>query len=173
MEFGQVLKENRMKRKLTQEQVATEIFASQKSISNWERGKTFPDIDSLIRLANFYELSLDTILLEGSTLVNEMKKKEKTYALQKVSLLGPQLTNYFLFIMLMVIGNSKEQSLLLMSLVVATGVTNGIGVIYFSKKLKEADMAKYGNVWMKRINIFLGILFIAYCIISSTLKFLR
>ncbi|MBO0449174.1 helix-turn-helix transcriptional regulator [Enterococcus sp. MJM12] len=172
MEISQILKENRIKRKLTQEQVAKAIFASQKSISNWERGKTFPDIDSLIRLANFYELSLDNLLLEGSAIVNEMKKKVKTYSLQKWSLLGPQLTNYLLFAMLMVIGNSKEQSLVLMSLIVAAGITNGISTLYFSKQLNDVDVHKYGNPWIKKITIFLGVLFISYCIISATLKLL-
>lgn len=34
MEIGQILKENRVQRNLIQEQVATEIFVSQKPISN-------------------------------------------------------------------------------------------------------------------------------------------
>lgn len=173
MEIGQILKENRVQRNLTQEQVATEIFVSQKSISNWERGKTFPDIDSLIRLANFYELSLDTILLEGSALVDEMKKKEQVYVLQKWQLIGPQLTNYLLFAMLMVIGNSRNQSLALMFLILAAAITNGVSCIYFLKQLKKNNVNEYGNQLMKRINLFFGIAFMVYCIIDAAWKLLH
>lgn len=46
---------------------------NRKTISNWETGKTTPDIDSLIRLANFFYLSLDNLLLEGSEVVENIK----------------------------------------------------------------------------------------------------
>ena len=64
-----MLKETWSEYELTQEQWAEKIFVSRKTISNWETVKTTPDIDSLIRLADFFNLSLDNLLLEGSDIV--------------------------------------------------------------------------------------------------------
>ncbi|AEB29890.1 putative transcriptional regulator (Xre family); skin element [Carnobacterium sp. 17-4] len=77
MEINLILKQKRKELKLTQEQVAQKIFVSQKSVSNWETGKTFPDIYSLIRLAQLYDLSLDNLLLEESDIVEDIDKKIK------------------------------------------------------------------------------------------------
>lgn len=77
MKISKVIKEKRTEYKLTQEQVAEKIFVSRKTISNWETGKTIPDIESVIRLANLFNLSLDNLLLEGSDIVNDIKTKEK------------------------------------------------------------------------------------------------
>lgn len=100
MKISTIIKQRRLDLNLTQEQVAEQIFVSTKSISNWENDKNFPDIESLVRLAKLYDLSLDSLLLEGSDIVKDIKKKEKVYELQKINLIGPQLTNVFLMLMI-------------------------------------------------------------------------
>lgn len=169
MEIAEILKENRLQRKFTQEEVAEKIFVSQKSVSNWERGKTFPDIDSLIRLAKLYELSLDTILLEGSGIVREMKRKEQVYSLQKWSLLGPQITNLLLFAMLMVFGQVKNPDLavkinfaLLFFTIISSTVTN----LYFQRELKKAEAEQYGDPKIRKVNLILFGLFMGYCVLT-------
>lgn len=72
-----MLKEKRNEYQLTQEQLAEKIFVSTKTISNWETGKTKPDIESLILLAKLFDLSLDNLLLEGSDMVKSMDKDIK------------------------------------------------------------------------------------------------
>lgn len=72
-----MLKEKRKHYQLTQEQLAELIFVSTKTISNWETGKTMPDIDNLIRLAKLFNLSLDNLLLEGSDIVENINKDIK------------------------------------------------------------------------------------------------
>lgn len=84
MKISQMLKEKRAEYGLTQEQLSEQIFVSKKTISNWETGKTTPDIDSLIRLAKLFDLSLDELLLEGSDVVKDIKKKEKAYDNQRL-----------------------------------------------------------------------------------------
>lgn len=79
MEISHMLKEKRAEYQLTQEMLAEKILVSKKTISNWETGKTMPDINSLIRLAKLFDLSLDKLLLEGSEVVKDMEKKEKAY----------------------------------------------------------------------------------------------
>ena len=77
MIISQMLKEKRKEYQLTQEELAEKIFVSSKTISNWETGKTKPDIESLILLAKLFNLSLDNLLLEGSDMVKDMDKAMK------------------------------------------------------------------------------------------------
>ena len=83
MIISKMLKEKRNEYELTQEQLSEKIFVSRKTISNWETGKTTPDIDSLIRLADLFNLSLDNLLLEGSDIVENIKKIEAAKAAKK------------------------------------------------------------------------------------------
>ncbi len=50
MEIEKKLKEARENANLTQEQVAEKIMVSRQTISNWENGKTLPDIVSIMKL---------------------------------------------------------------------------------------------------------------------------
>ena len=65
MKIGDKLKEARLRKNMTQEEVAEKIFVSRQSISNWENNKTYPDIANVIALSDLYEISLDK-LLKGS-----------------------------------------------------------------------------------------------------------
>lgn len=97
MEIGSKLKEARMRTDFTQEQVSEAIGVSRQTISNWENEKSYPDIISVIKLSDLYDVSLDYLLkgkeitpmlsymdyLEEST--NTVKSKQK---LMKMLLVG-------------------------------------------------------------------------------------
>lgn len=59
--FPMRLKEAREKTKLTQRDVGKELKISQSSIAKYETGKSEPDIETLGRLAEFYNVSLDKL----------------------------------------------------------------------------------------------------------------
>ena len=67
--LGQNLKDIRIKNKYNQEDIAEQLGVTKQTISNWEKGKRTPDINSLIKLANIYQVTLDT--LAGSDKRNE------------------------------------------------------------------------------------------------------
>ena len=71
MEIKKKLKDARANAGLTQEQVAEKIMVSRQTISNWENGKSLPDIISIINLSDLYQISLDavSIIYSISTLV--------------------------------------------------------------------------------------------------------
>ena len=73
--IGQFLKELRKEKGITQEKLAVMVNVSNRSISRWENGKTLPDFDLLIELANYYEVSIDEIL-DGSRKGEEVMEKE-------------------------------------------------------------------------------------------------
>lgn len=54
----------RKKAGLTQEQLAKQLFVSNKTISKWERGIGYPEITQLPRIANLFGISIDKLLNE-------------------------------------------------------------------------------------------------------------
>lgn len=70
MELQKRLVELRTERGLSQEDLAEKLYVSRQTISNWERGKTYPDINSLLLMATYFDVSLDH-LIKGD--VDEMK----------------------------------------------------------------------------------------------------
>ena len=83
MEIGSKIKDARMKTNLTQEQVAELLGVSRQTISNWETGKSYPDIVSVIKMSDLYEVSLD-YLLKGkeaetmTTYINYLEESTNT-----------------------------------------------------------------------------------------------
>lgn len=84
MEIGSKLKNARTASGFTQEKVAEEIQVSRQTISNWENEKSYPDIVSVIKLSDLYNISLDELLkgdvkmiehLEETTNVVESNRK--------------------------------------------------------------------------------------------------
>lgn len=59
--FPQRLKELRLEKGLTQQQIADEIGVNRGSYSNWEKGKREPSFENLIKLADLLEVSLDSL----------------------------------------------------------------------------------------------------------------
>ena len=75
MEIEKRLKDARVKAGLTQEQVAEKVMVSRQTISNWENGKSLPDIISIMNLSDLYQISLDE-LLKGDTKMKEKIEKD-------------------------------------------------------------------------------------------------
>lgn len=64
MDIGLKIKEARLATQLTQEQAAEALGVSRQTMSNWENNKTYPDIISVIKMSDLYEVSLDHLLKE-------------------------------------------------------------------------------------------------------------
>ena len=79
MEIGKIIKENRSLKQLTQEELAQEFFVSRQLISKWENGKSYPDLEQLLKLSDFFDLTLDELLRGDKKMVskisNSVKKK--------------------------------------------------------------------------------------------------
>lgn len=71
---GQFLKELRKEKGQTQEQLSEILGVSNRSISRWENGVNMPDFDLVIKLANYYQVSIDE-LLDGERKENMIDKK--------------------------------------------------------------------------------------------------
>lgn len=78
--IGKYISKRRKELHLTQDYVARELGINNKMISNWENGRTAPDILLLKPLANILKVSVDDILL-NKTKVEQVKKKYNYFGL--------------------------------------------------------------------------------------------
>ena len=62
LEFGEILRELRTDKKLTQPQLAEAIGVSKSMISMWETGINEPTASNIIKLAKFFDVTTDYLL---------------------------------------------------------------------------------------------------------------
>ncbi len=62
VEFGEKIKELRLSKGLTQKQLAKELEQAQSTIFYWEQNKQEPNISSLKKLCEFFDVSADFLL---------------------------------------------------------------------------------------------------------------
>lgn len=60
--FGEILAELRQEQKLTQKELAHKMFVTVGTISNYETGVHFPDVEKLIELADYFGVTTDYLL---------------------------------------------------------------------------------------------------------------
>ena len=60
--FGDFIKELRKEKQLTQKELGEKLNITDKAISKWERGLSFPDIAVLKDLAEFFEIDISELL---------------------------------------------------------------------------------------------------------------
>lgn len=65
--LGEVLKENRLRCKMTQEFVSETLGVSRQAVSKWENGTSDPSTSNLIALAKLYEVSSEELLRSTRT----------------------------------------------------------------------------------------------------------
>lgn len=76
MLFGERLQQSRNNLNLTQQDIANEMHVSRQTISSWERGNSYPDINSLVSLSDYYQVSLDVLLKEDTGMKEYLEKKQ-------------------------------------------------------------------------------------------------
>ena len=86
--FGTRLADLRKQAGLSQEEFAELLEVSRQSISKWENDKAYPEMNRLIFMSDYFNISLDE-LMRGKQILNveEQINEKKSIKLQTVSLL--------------------------------------------------------------------------------------
>ncbi|AWP47414.1 hypothetical protein CCS05_11030 [Levilactobacillus brevis] len=105
------LKGARINQGLSQNEVATILHVTRQSISKWENGRGYPDLDNLVRLSDIYQLSIDELICENTELaskiqVNNAEIKKKQVQLKKVNTEIHQNTDEGLILILLVLASA-------------------------------------------------------------------
>lgn len=72
MDIGRQIRTYRTGMGLSQDELAQRVYVTRQTVSNWENGKSCPDLHSLVLLGALFGVSLDT-LIQGD--LKEMKEK--------------------------------------------------------------------------------------------------
>ena len=74
MEIGLKLKKTRVRSGFTQEQVAEKLMISRQTVSNWENEKSLPDVVSVMKMSDLYQISLDELLKGDKKMLEKIEK---------------------------------------------------------------------------------------------------
>ena len=61
-QVGNHIKKLRQSKGITQEELAEHLNVTRQAVSNWETNKTQPDIETLTKLAEYFEVSVEEII---------------------------------------------------------------------------------------------------------------
>ncbi len=77
MNFASNLQKLRKKENMSQEALAEKLDVTRQSVSKWESGATYPEMDKLIAICKIFNIDMDT-LVNGDASNSESKDKETT-----------------------------------------------------------------------------------------------
>ena len=130
MNIGEKIYNLRKKKNLSQEELANILNVSRQSISKWETGESTPDLDKIVPLCNFFEISTDEFL-KGKDIVYERKLKEEKKK-NKALTLSLCLVIFGIMIILTMILEELEVSEGMIGAIIMLGITLiGVLLIYY------------------------------------------
>lgn len=129
MEIGKKLKKARMEAGLTQEKVAEEILVSRQTISNWENERSYPDIMSVIRLSDLYQVSLDQLLKGDEQMLEHLEESTNIVSSNKKLILITTV-NLFVLILLMIFASRMPQNLFALMAVFILAIISSAALLY-------------------------------------------
>lgn len=103
MKIGEKLKRARIDANMTQEALAEKLAVSRQTISNWENGRSYPDIASIIVLSDVYNMTLDSLLKGDEEIIKHLKESTDTVKSNKRMVISLIIFAIFLFLACLVV----------------------------------------------------------------------
>ena len=147
MEIGKQIKTHRAKFGLSQEEFADKIFVTRQTVSNWENDKSYPDINSLVLMAEVFGVSLDS-LVKGD--IEEMNEKIKTEDIEYLNKANRRLTLAFVWDFFMLVPLLKLFGIWGAVIFGAVFILGFLEAVKIEKYKKRMDIQTY-----KEINAFM------------------
>ena len=72
MELNNQIKRYRTDMDLSQEALAEKVYVTRQTISNWENGKSYPDIHSLLLLSSVFHVTIDQLIKGDVKIMKEV-----------------------------------------------------------------------------------------------------
>lgn len=77
MNLGKRIVKIRKENQLSQEDFAELFHVTRQTISSWENSKSYPDIETLVKISDNFHISLDILLREDTDMIDTYKKERK------------------------------------------------------------------------------------------------
>ncbi|MEQ2527815.1 helix-turn-helix domain-containing protein [Robertmurraya yapensis] len=87
MVFGEKLKKERIEKGWSQEELAEKLFVSRQSVSKWENGQNYPSIETIIKVSDLFDVTIDELLKSDEELKEKVIKDSKQLAYPKLKFL--------------------------------------------------------------------------------------
>lgn len=75
MNIGKSIRQIRAENNMSQEDFAEIFFVTRQTVSNWENEKSYPDLNTIVKISDYFGVSLDRLLKEDAEIVNEISEK--------------------------------------------------------------------------------------------------
>lgn len=95
------LKQARIEKGYSQEEVSKKLKITRQSISKWENGRGYPDIYNMKLLCDLYEISVDAILKEDERFTGLSVQKDEHYKFEK-EVYDAKLEQLFIIVVMLV-----------------------------------------------------------------------
>ncbi|MBE6614156.1 MAG: helix-turn-helix domain-containing protein [Ruminococcaceae bacterium] len=123
---GENIRKYREQKKVSQEDMALALNVTRQTISSWETGRTEPDLDTLHRIAQYFEVTVEELIygqrLKEPTVIRQVvERKEVKNTVETGTMLGVALA--------VVISYVKWNSI---GWAILHGALNWVYVIYFA-----------------------------------------
>ncbi|MCI1986325.1 MAG: helix-turn-helix domain-containing protein [Lactobacillus sp.] len=108
MQFANVLRKKRKELHLTQQELADQLHVTRQTLSRWENNLSYPNLDTLVRLSGFLEISLDVLLKgDGNPMVNQISQDVRDKSKYKRYLMVVLAALVLIFIWLSLLGYGR------------------------------------------------------------------
>lgn len=77
MQLGKTILNIRKEKNLTQEEFAKQFSVTRQTVSNWENEKSYPDLLTLVKISDTFDISLDKMLKEDLKMTRKLNKEIK------------------------------------------------------------------------------------------------
>ncbi len=139
MNISSQIRNHRKRIGLSQEELAEKIYVSRQTISNWETGRSYPDVHNLLLLSALYEISIDE-LIKGD--VEIMKEKISSRELQNLS----RMMILFFALMILTLPLVKKFSDYFFILTLVSGALMMFYAVKIERMKKELDIRTYREI---------------------------
>lgn len=84
------IKELRQKMNLSQDKLAKELGLAQTTLYNYETGRNDPSVETLIHLADFFNVSVDELIGRETNFINiNLLSEDEAYLIRKILKMKP------------------------------------------------------------------------------------
>ena len=77
MNIGEQINNLRKKHGLSQDDFANLFNVSRQTISNWENGKSYPDLEMIIKVSDYFKISIDELLKNDVQTVKKIDNEKR------------------------------------------------------------------------------------------------
>ena len=143
MELGNQIRKYRNALSLSQDALAEKVYVSRQTISNWENGKSYPDVNTLVLLSEVFGTSIDNLIKGDVEIMKEHVRSEKRNEFKRLT------TLYFiLFVAMMVSPIPLAYYLKIVGIVIWAALAAVTLFVAFAieKRKKQYDIQTYREI---------------------------